>query len=41
MIDLYKPMIDKGEMFYDSIHPDAEGAAVMAEIVAENLQSDR
>ena len=37
IIDLYKPMMDKGEMFFDSIHPDAKGAAVMAEIIAGEI----
>jgi acyl-CoA thioesterase-1 len=38
VIDLYEPMLDKGEMFFDSIHPDAEGAARMAEIVAGRIR---
>jgi alpha-L-fucosidase 2 len=38
IIDLYNTMIDKGAMFFDSIHPNAEGAAVMAGIVAKELQ---
>jgi acyl-CoA thioesterase-1 len=37
VIDLYQPMLDKGAMFFDSIHPDAEGAAVMAELIAEEI----
>jgi acyl-CoA thioesterase-1 len=38
VIDLYEPMLDKGEMFFDSIHPDAQGAAVMAEIIAGRIR---
>ncbi|WP_462319318.1 SGNH/GDSL hydrolase family protein, partial [Marinilabilia sp.] len=37
VIDLYEPMLDKGEMFFDSIHPDAKGAAAMAEIIAGEI----
>ncbi|PWE00497.1 GDSL-type esterase/lipase family protein [Marinilabilia rubra] len=37
VIDLYEPMLDKGEMFFDSIHPDAQGAAAMAEIIAGEI----
>lgn len=37
VIDLYNPMLDKGEMFFDSIHPDAKGAAAMAEIIAVEI----
>ena len=38
VIDLYGPMLDKGELFFDSIHPDARGAAVMAEIIAGRVR---
>lgn len=39
VIDLYKPMLDKGAMFFDSIHPNAQGAAVMAEIIAGKIKN--
>jgi len=39
VIDLYEPMLDKGAMFFDSIHPDAQGAAVMAEIIAGEIKN--
>lgn len=37
VIDLYTLMQDKGEMFFDSIHPDTRGLAVMAEIIAGEI----
>ncbi len=37
VINLYDPMLDKGAMFFDSIHPDARGAAAMAEIIAREI----
>ncbi|WP_010664766.1 DUF459 domain-containing protein [Marinilabilia salmonicolor] len=37
VLDLYTPMLDKGEMFFDSIHPDATGLAAMAEIIAGEI----
>ncbi len=39
VIDLYEPMLDKGAMFFDSIHPDAQGAAVMAKIIAGEIKN--
>jgi hypothetical protein len=30
-------MLDKGEMFFDSIHPDTRGLAAMAEIIAGEI----
>lgn len=37
LIDLHNPMMDKGDLFYDQIHPNSEGAAEMAKLVHENL----
>lgn len=36
-IDLYTPLKGKPEMFSDNIHPNTEGAAVIAQTVAESL----
>jgi lysophospholipase L1-like esterase len=33
LIDLYTPLIGKGELFPDGIHPNAEGATLIAEAV--------
>lgn len=37
VIDLYEPMIGKDDLFFDSIHPNAEGTAFMAEIIAGEI----
>lgn len=37
IIDLYTPMINDSIMFGDGVHPDAEGAGIMARIVAKTL----
>ncbi len=36
-IDLYTPMLDKGNMFPDGIHPDAAGSGEMAKVIYEYL----
>jgi len=38
LIDLYNPMQDKGNLFPDHIHPNAEGAAEMARLVYEGIK---
>ncbi|NNG11355.1 MAG: SGNH/GDSL hydrolase family protein, partial [Arenibacter sp.] len=37
LIDLYTPMLGKGKMFPDAIHPNGEGAGEIAKIIYENL----
>lgn len=37
LIDLYKAFLDKKALFPDGIHPNKEGAAQIAEIIAETL----
>lgn len=37
VIDLYTPLLDASDLFPDSIHPDAEGAGLMAEVIAPML----
>ncbi len=37
LVDFYTPFIDKEVLFPDGIHPSAEGATAMAEIVAQTL----
>jgi len=38
IIDLYHPFLDKGSMFPDAVHPDKEGAKIMASIIAEIIE---
>lgn len=38
IIDLYTPLSDKESLFPDKIHPNIEGAKIMAEIVAKNIK---
>ena len=40
IIDLYTPLEGKKEFFPDKIHPNAEGAAVMAKLIADVLRKD-
>jgi len=40
LIDLYEGLEDDGVNFPDGIHPNKEGAKVLAEIVAEEIQSE-
>lgn len=35
VIDLYKPFVGKADLFPDKIHPNAKGAGMMAEMIAE------
>ncbi|MBU2904172.1 prolyl oligopeptidase family serine peptidase [Arenibacter algicola] len=37
LIDLYTPMLGKGKLFPDAIHPNGEGAGEIAKIIFENL----
>ncbi|MDO6518697.1 SGNH/GDSL hydrolase family protein [Zobellia uliginosa] len=37
LIDLYTPLLDKGDFFPDAIHPNGKGAGEMAKIVYEAL----
>lgn len=37
LIDLYTPMLEHDELFPDSIHPNAEGAAIIASIIYSEL----
>ncbi len=39
VIDLYKALSDKKDMFPDKVHPNAAGAKVMAETVAKAIQN--
>jgi lysophospholipase L1-like esterase len=39
VIDLYEALSGKGELFPDKVHPNAEGAKVMAEAVAKAIQA--
>jgi acyl-CoA thioesterase-1 len=36
-IDLYSPMMGRDDLFPDQIHPNAEGAGIMAQIIYEAL----
>lgn len=38
LIDLYNPMLDKGDFFPDQIHPNSEGTLEMARIIHEELK---
>lgn len=38
VIDLYAALSNKKEMFPDSIHPNAKGAGVMAEVIAKEIK---
>lgn len=40
IIDLYTPFIDKEALFPDNIHPNAEGAGIMAKIIKDRLISE-
>ncbi|MBI1374531.1 MAG: sialate O-acetylesterase [Phycisphaera sp.] len=37
IIDLYKALSDKKELFPDTVHPNAEGAGIMMEKIAETI----
>ncbi len=37
VIDCYTPMVDKGQYFFDSIHPDTSGTKIMAEIISKQI----
>ena len=37
LVDLHTPFLDKGAWFADHIHPNAEGAALMAKIIGEAI----
>ena len=39
LIDFYTPMETKSELAPDGIHPNSEGAALIAKIVSENILS--
>ena len=41
IIDLYSALSDKKEMFPDTVHPNAAGAKVMAETIAEVLNTHK
>ena len=41
IIDLFKPMMQRVELFPDKIHPNADGAKVMAKNVAKVLKKNR
>lgn len=38
LIDLYKPLEDKGELVPDKVHPNAGGAKILAETLAETVR---
>lgn len=38
VIDMYSLMADRGELFFDSIHPDARGTLIMAEEIAKHIR---
>ncbi|WP_052823318.1 GDSL-type esterase/lipase family protein [Neotamlana sedimentorum] len=38
VIDLYEPFLDKEKLVPDGVHPEEEGAALMAKIMAQKLQ---
>lgn len=38
VIDLYTPFIEKDNLVPDGVHPEAEGAAIIAEILAQNIK---
>lgn len=40
LIDLYAPLIDRPDLFPDNLHPDAEGAAILAKTVFRTLTGD-
>jgi lysophospholipase L1-like esterase len=37
LVDFYYPLLDSVHLFPDKIHPNAEGARVMAEILCEKM----
>ncbi len=41
MIDLYAALSDKKELFPDKVHPNAEGAKLMAETIARAITADK
>lgn len=41
IIDLYKALDGRGDLFPDGIHPDTEGAGLIAEAVAEEIMERR
>ena len=41
LIDLYTPMLGKGHLFPDAIHPNGEGAGEIAKIIFENLSGKK
>jgi len=38
LIDLYTPMLGKGDLVPDGVHPEAEGAAIIADIIAKHIK---
>lgn len=40
LVDLHAPFLDKGAWFADHIHPNAEGAALMARLVSDGIASE-
>lgn len=38
IIDLYTPFLGKGELLPDGVHPKAEGAAILAGIIADQIR---
>jgi len=41
VIDLYTPLSNKPKLFPDKIHPNAEGAGVMAKVIGSRIADDR
>ncbi|UCG26937.1 MAG: hypothetical protein JSV24_08135 [Bacteroidales bacterium] len=41
LIDLYHPFLGKGALFPDDIHPDKDGAGIMAEIIAGMIMDEK
>jgi lysophospholipase L1-like esterase len=37
LIDLHTPFVDKGAWFADNVHPNAEGAALMAKVIGDAI----
>lgn len=38
IIDLYQPFVGKGDLVPDGVHPEEEGAAILAEIIAKEVK---
>ncbi len=38
LIDLYTPLMDRADLFADGVHPNTEGLAIMAEVVARKIR---